>query len=281
MVEEQDKDQANGKSQADAGDAAAPSDTDVPRFRPAVPSGGRRFWRAMTKRPQASHLGVAVLLALLGFGAVLQVRGDEEDALSHARRDELLQIYDGLTREADRLEEEIQDLRRDRDDLASSAGDESVALEQAEERLRQAQIVAGTVPVTGPGIQLTISDPDNQVTDTTLFGAIYELRSAGAEAIQIEGQGNDTAVRIVAESYLLPAEGGVEVSGVMLRPPYVITAIGNPENLDEAMHFPQGVMSDVTLDGGDATVTQFSELTVETLHEVTEPEHASPAPEGE
>ncbi|WP_129668201.1 DUF881 domain-containing protein [Phytoactinopolyspora endophytica] len=276
MTEEKDR-----KESEKAEKKPASGESDVPRFRPIVPSGGKRFWRAMTKRPQASHLWVGVLLALLGFGAVLQVRGDEEDALSHARRDELLQIYDGLTREADRLEDEIQELRRDRDDLASSAGDESVALEQARERLRQAEIIAGTVEVSGPGIQLTISDPDNQVSDTTLYNAIYELRSAGAEAIQIEGQGNDTAVRIVAASYFLPADGGVEVSGVELEPPYVITAIGNQENLEESMRFPQGVMSKVELADGEATVTQFSELTVDTLHEVTEPEHARPAPEGE
>ncbi|WP_246211810.1 DUF881 domain-containing protein [Phytoactinopolyspora alkaliphila] len=251
------------------------------RFRPVAPSGGKRFWRALTARPQTKHVGVGVLVCLLGFAAVVQVRGDEEDTLAHARRDELLQIYDGLSREGDRLEEEIRELRQDRDELTSSADSEGVALEQAQERIRQLQVIAGTVPATGPGIQLTISDPEGLVREVRLLAAIVELRSAGAEAIQIEGVGSGEKVRVVASTYVLPAERGVNVSGVELHPTYVITAIGDPASLDEAMHFPNGVVSRIEEDGGEATVTQFSELTVDALHDVDELEHVRPAPDDE
>jgi uncharacterized protein YlxW (UPF0749 family) len=253
--------------------------TEAPRFRPVAPSGAKRFWRALIKRPQASHMGVGLLVGLLGFAAVVQVRGDEEDALSHARRDELVQIYDGLSRQGDRLEEEITELRRSREELVSGADSESVAMTQAEERLRQSEIIAGTAPATGPGIQMTISDPDAGVAATELFAAVQELRSAGAEAIQIEGVSSDTSVRVVTDTHFLDAELGVLVSGVELQPTYVVTAIGNPVNLDEAMHFPQGVVYKLDRAGAETTVTQFSELTVDTLHEIGELEFARPAPE--
>ncbi|WP_246220799.1 DUF881 domain-containing protein [Phytoactinopolyspora mesophila] len=253
--------------------------TEAPRFRPVAPSGAKRFWRALATRPQTSHLGVGLLVGLLGFAAVVQVRGDEEDALAHARRDELVQILDGLSRQGDRLEDEITGLRRSREELVSGADAESVAMTQAEDRLRQAEIIAGTAPATGPGIQMTISDPDARVTKNELFSAVQELRTADAEAIQIEGVGNDNSVRVVTDTHFLDAEQGVSVSGVELRPTYVITAIGNPVNLDQAMHFPQGVVYKLNEVGAEVTVTQFSELTVDKLHEVREPEFARPAPE--
>jgi uncharacterized protein YlxW (UPF0749 family) len=249
------------------------------RFKPVAPSGGRRLWEAITKRPQTRHLGVAALVCLLGFAAVVQVRGDEEDALANARRDELLQIYDGLSRQADRLEEEIGELRRDRDDLISSADSEGVALEQAQERQRQLEIIAGTAEATGPGIQMTVSDPAGIVHENRILAAFVELRSAGAEAIQIEGVGSGNTVRVVADTYVLPGNGGIVVAGVELRPTYVITAIGDPESLDDAMHFLQGVVSKIESDGGEVTVTQFSQLTVDAIHEVNEPQYLRPAPE--
>ncbi|AYY13240.1 DUF881 domain-containing protein [Actinobacteria bacterium YIM 96077] len=263
-------------------DDAPERESDEPRFTPAKPSGAKRFWRAMTKRPQRNHVAVGVLVAMLGFAAVVQVRGDDEDALANARRDELLQIYDGLTRQGDRLEEEISELRRNRDELISSADSENVALEQAQERLLQTEILAGTAEAEGPGIQLTISDPDRVVRSDIIYGAIQELRSAGAEAIQIEGLGNESAVRVVTSTYFVTLESGrLRVSGVEMVPPYVITAIGDPVNLEEAMHFPQGVVSKVESEGAEATVTQFDELTVDVLHEVSEPEHLRPVPEDE
>lgn len=260
---------------------------DLPRFRPVAPSGARRFWRALTKRPQTAHVSVGLLVGLLAFAAVVQVRGDEEDELARARRDELLQIYDGLTRQSDRLEEEIADLRRTREELTTSADTESVALAQAEERLRQSEILAGTAPATGPGIQLTISDPDGKVDANLLFTAVVELRSAGAEAIQIDGVGNDVSVRVVADTYFTDHQDeqgnrdGVAVSGERLEPSYVITAIGNPVNLQDAMHFPQGVVDRVERSDAQATVTQLDELTVDALHEVSELEYARPASEDE
>lgn len=287
LARDESSDEAAGASRSgdEAVEASRSGDEPVepPRFTARMPTtGSQRLWRALTQRPRTRHVWVAVLVALLGFAGAVHVTGDDEDPLAHARRDELLQIYDGLSRQADRLEEEIIELRRNRDDLVSSADSENVALEQAEERLVQSQILAGTAEAVGPGIQMTISDSDGSVMASHLYAAVQELRSAGAEAIQIEGLGNDTAVRVVTDTYFITTEiGSIDVAGVQMRPPYVLTAIGDPVNLEEAMHFPQGVVSKIENVGAEATVTQFSELTVDVLHEVSEPEYLQPAPEDE
>lgn len=249
------------------------------RFTPVAPSGMSRLLKAVRRRPDLGHVAVAALVGLLGFAAVLQVRGDEDDTLSNARRDELLQILDGLTRQGDRLEEQVAELETSKRDLVSGADTEQAALEQAQDRARQLGILAGTEPALGPGIVVTINDPDYDVRAATILSAVQELRDSGAEAIQIEGQTSGQAVRVVASSFFLDDDDGegIVVSDVELDPPYSIAAIGDAPTLSEAMEFPQGVISKVENDGGEAHVTPYGELAVDVLHEQTAPEYARPA----
>ncbi|WP_053202852.1 DUF881 domain-containing protein [Jiangella muralis] len=253
------------------------------RFTPAAPSGTKRLWNAVRQRPDGGQVLVAVLVALLGFGAVLQVRADDDDALANARRDDLVQILDGLRRQADRLDDHVAELESDRRDLVSGADTEAAALEQAEERARSTGVLAGTIAAGGPGIIMTISDPDHDVAAYTMLRAINELRVAGAEAIQIRGGGNDAAVRVVAStSFENPSADVLTVGGVELEPPYEIVAIGEPGELSGSMMFANGVVASIEGDdkgGAEATVDEYDDLTVDVLHEPQAPQYARPAPE--
>jgi uncharacterized protein YlxW (UPF0749 family) len=237
----------------------------------------------MRQRPDRGQAAVAVLVALLAFGAVVQVRGDDDDVLANARSDELLQILDGLSRQADRLEDQVTELEANRRDLISGADTQQAALAQALERASQLRILTGTAPATGPGLEITVSNPPTEQYASKMLSAVHELRAAGAEAIQIEGDGG-TGVRVVADTYFLDSTSGegMIISGTQVRPPYHITVIGDADQLDEAVSFPQGVIS--KLERGDATVTTTvfegaDDLTVDVLHEPVEPEYARPAPE--
>lgn len=253
------------------------------RFTPAAPSGTKRLWNAVRQRPDGGQVLVAVLVALLGFGAVLQVRADDDDALANARRDDLVQILDGLRRQADRLDDHVAELESDRRDLVSGADTEAAALEQAEERARSTGVLAGTIAASGPGIIMTISDPDHDVNAYTMLRAINELRVAGAEAIQMRGGGNDAAVRVVAStSFENPSSDVLTVGGVELEPPYEIVAIGEPGELSGSMMFANGVVASIEGDdegGAQATVDEYDDLTVDVLHEPQAPQYARPAPE--
>lgn len=252
------------------------------RFTPAAPSGTRRLWNAITQRPDLGHVGVALLVALLGFGAVVQVRADDDDTLANARRDDLVQILDGLRRQADRLDDHVADLEADRRELVSGANTEAEALQLAQERARTVGVLAGTVPATGSGIIMTVTDPDRRVSATLMLQAINELRVAGAEAIQIRGGGNDTAVRVIASTAFENPEAGVlEVGGVRMEPPYEIVAIGDPRELSGAMTFAEGIVSRIESQEAAATVTEYDELTVDVLHEPQPPKYAHPAPDDE
>ncbi|MGH8773812.1 MAG: DUF881 domain-containing protein [Jiangellaceae bacterium] len=244
---------------------------------PTAPTGLDRLIRALRARPDLGQVAVAALLGLLGFAAAIQVRIDDDDLLSRGSRADLVQILDGLTVRGDQLEEQIAELEADRRELLSGADTEQAALEQTAALYQQLAVLAGTTPTTGPGIVVTITDPDGGVKALTMFSAVQEMRSAGGEAIELAGA-NDQQVRVVASTYLIDVDGGIEVDGMLLEPPYRFTVIGDPDALRPAMSFPQGVVDNVEQDGGRATVTEHEELVVDAVHETEEPQYASPAP---
>src|SRR5690606_10365049 len=93
------------------------------------------------------------------------------------------------------------------------------------------------------------------VTAMRILDAVQELRSAGAEAMQIAGAGGPV-VRIVASSYFIDGDDGLVVDGQPLRTPYTLTVIGDPATLAPALAIPGGVVESVQRDGGTVTVQE-------------------------
>jgi uncharacterized protein YlxW (UPF0749 family) len=93
--------------------------------------------------------------------------------------------------------------------------------------------------------------------------------------MQITG-GNGTAVRIVASTYLLDADGGVTVDGRHLTGPYTIAVIGDPKTMRTALNIPGGVVESVSKDGGTVLVQEPGTVDVTALHPPVSLEHAKP-----
>ena len=91
------------------------------------------------------------------------------------------------------------------------------------------------MPVTGPGIRITITEETGQVDIDSLLDTVQEMRTAFAEAMQFNGQ-----VRVVASTSFEDGVGGIYVDGTLLEPPYVIDVIGDPATLHGGMVFPEG-----------------------------------------
>lgn len=227
-------------------------------------------------RPSRGQAIVAVVLALVACTAVVQVRVNRgDDGYANARREDLIAILDGLGQNTRRLESEIADLEERKTSLSSSADKAQTAREQAEEQVRALGILAGTLPAQGPGVRITLNDPDAKMTSSNLLDAIEELRDAGAEAIQING-----SVRVVASTDLVDDAPGVKIDGEKVGSPYVIEAIGDSNNLAEAAKFPGGLVSEVTGPqiGGTAEVTEQPVVQITALHAPDEHRYARPAP---
>jgi uncharacterized protein YlxW (UPF0749 family) len=250
-----------------------PAPTPMPR--PKMPNLALRRLRAGFK-PSRGQAIVAVVLALVACMAVVQVRVNRaDDGYQNARREDLIAILDGLNQNNRRLESEITELEARKNSLSSSADKAQTAREQAEQQVRTLGILAGTLPAVGPGVRITLNDPDGKMTAGNLLDAIEELRDAGAEAIQI-----NSSVRVVASTDLTDDAPGVRIDGEKVGSPYVIEAIGDSNNLSEAAKFPGGLVSEVTGPqiGGTAEVTQLEQVNITALHAPEEHRYARPAP---
>jgi uncharacterized protein YlxW (UPF0749 family) len=199
---------------------------------------------------------VAVLLFGLGFGLAAQVRTTQQDALTAARTSDLVRILDDVSSQRDRLSAEEVRLRSTLSDLQSGADAAEAAREAANERAETLRILAGTTDVTGPGVGLTISDPDGQLDAAALLDAVQELRDAGAEAISINDE------RIVVQTAIVDAPDGVMVGEQLVDSPYQIQAIGPAETLAAGLSFPGGVVESVREAGADAIVTRRDSLSI-------------------
>jgi uncharacterized protein YlxW (UPF0749 family) len=217
---------------------------------------------------------VAVLVALLAFAAVTQARlTGENDTYDGLRQAELIQALNGLQSAARKAERDLAALQTTRDQLRSSTQRRATALEQARSELETLGVLAGTVAATGPGIQVTVQDPMRNLSLNHLLDGVEELRNAGVEAIEI----NDR-VRVVAQTAFEDDPEGIEVDGVVLQPPYVLDAIGNPDTLAAALEFQDGFSDDVQQDSGSVSVKKEGRIDVKVTLTPSPPRYAEPVP---
>ncbi|MFN8098422.1 MAG: DUF881 domain-containing protein [Dermatophilaceae bacterium] len=254
--------------------------TSQPNPEPDPPTGprgsvsGAAAWRRLARiaRPRLTRgtLFVTLLAVLLGFAIATQLRANRGQPLESLREDELVRVLDDVTQNGQRLTSELRDLERTRDALQGGETDLTAAVQAAQDRAATLGILAGTMPATGPGVRITITDPEAKVGSPLLLDTIQELRDAGAEAIQIGG------ARVVAATYLTDADDGVLVSGTRVVAPYSIRAIGDPQTMSSAMDIPGGVVESVRRLGGVAEVATLETVTIDATVKAVAPTHAHP-----
>jgi len=245
----------------------------------AATTGRGRLVAALRPRASRGQLVAAVLCALLGFAAAVQVRATQDSDLSGLRQTDLVRILDDVTERTARLQAEARDLEEARRQVTNDTNGSRAAVEEARGRARTLGILAGTLPATGPGIEFTISDPDDEVTADVLLDALHELRDAGAEAVEL-GTLDGPRVRVVASTALVDAgDGAVEVDGTRLTAPYQYRVIGDPGTLSAALDIPGGVLDVLSQNDAQGLVTEQDEVTITSLRPAPEPEYARPAPE--
>ncbi len=232
---------------------------------------GRDRLLATLRTPTWSQVIVGLLLAAVGFAAVVQVNNTQLDnTYAGLREQDLIEILGGLTGTAERARREVDRLEETRDQLQSESTSRDAALRQAQERVKTLNIIAGLVPVTGPGIRIRIEEKDGQATLNSLLDLVQELRTADAEAMEF----NDKH-RLAASSAFDSATGGIELDGKLLEPPYVIDVIGDPHTLHGALTFDSGPIDQLEqFDGASVEVQELESLDIESVREPGQPENA-------
>jgi uncharacterized protein YlxW (UPF0749 family) len=221
---------------------------------------GPRPASLLRPRLNRGQLVVAVLCALLGFAVAAQVRSNDRSArFATARQDELVGILGDLSQRSDRLRADIRDLDDTRAGIQRDTQGQA-AVEDARRRAETYGLLAGTLPATGPGIELTIDDPRGAVRSGELLDTLEELRDAGAEVIQVGD------VRVGVSTYFTDASGGgVIADGHGLTRPYRFLAIGDPHTLATALNIPGGVLQSLRNDGANGVVDQRQKISIQAI----------------
>lgn len=183
-----------------------------------------RTTTAPRRRPLRLLVGVCLLAVLITL-AVLQTTSGTGTA-AQQRRELLERVADARERQAE-LGEQASQL----DAEVGRLGVEALGDPAAREELTLLELAAGGLPVTGPGIIVTVDDADDAtsneglVLDGDLTRLVNGLRQAGAEAVSINGR------RLSALTPIRSAGAAITVDYVSLSPPYRVEAIGDPDTL--------------------------------------------------
>ncbi|MEE1296529.1 MAG: DUF881 domain-containing protein [Bifidobacterium sp.] len=206
---------------------------------------------------------VATLCALLGYGYVIQIN-NKDMTYETLTETELTRLISETSNQVDRLEKRKTELDTQLRYLESAAGKEKEAERIAKENEETSGILSGRLPAQGKGVIVRISRGSKEpVSAAMLFNLIEELRNGGAEVMAI----ND--VRVVTSTYVADAANGLVCDGQLIEPPYVVRAIGDPTNLQNAVNMAGGIGSQLTVKFGakvtvdssdDVRITQTSSV---------------------
>jgi uncharacterized protein YlxW (UPF0749 family) len=205
---------------------------------------------------------VALVAALVGFVLVSQFRGQRRFSrqLQAESETDLARILSSLNGQADSLRDQIASLRLQLQDVESSSRRDDTAAKTAQEQLADLEVLAGTVPVHGPGVAVSVDDPDHTLRYDSLIDLVQELRDAGAEALAVNGQ------RVGAASAFAPQGGTIALDGTVLRSPFRVTAIGEPATLQTGLTIRGGAVESLSAAKGvHVDVQRQGDLTLPAL----------------
>jgi uncharacterized protein YlxW (UPF0749 family) len=184
--------------------------------------------RSVERTARAQRLIVVSLIAVaLGFLLVVQLRSQAVVARSLAAQDDtsIALLINDLNRANNQLIQQGAALSQQEAQLrqALTAGGADVqAIQKEFVTLRE---VNGEVPVHGPGLEIRI---DGSILDFELQDALNNLRSAGAEAVALNGY------RMVASTPVQGHGDSLLVNGHAVSSPLILLVIGDPEQLGPA-----------------------------------------------
>lgn len=236
---------------------------------------------------QAASLAAIVLILTFmltwQFRSVRASGGVNSTALTRAE-----QLQTQLTAEQKKNEELYNQLLIYKDEINAFS-------KQAEEsggyaailavQLEQMQMASGYAAVTGPGVTVVLSDADKNTSpnlndnnyiihDEDLLKVINELRDAGAEAIDINGE------RLIATSEIRCTGSTVSVNNNRYAAPYTITAIGNAKEMADALTLRGGVVDSLAIWNISCEITRQSSVTIPAYTGGTEMQYAQPVKGG-
>ena len=199
----------------------------------------------MNKKRICLILGFVCLLLTLAVVVQIRTINSKISSINPAYVDN--DLRDEVLRTKEEYEEKFKELETAQVDLETKRAEATENDEESAEKEQEVKIseaILGTTDVTGKGIEITLRDNQTVTLDTLgptedasnyiihvedLQNIVNELKNAGAEAISINDQ------RILASSTFECAGNIIRINGARVAAPFKIKAIGNQEELYEAL----------------------------------------------
>jgi len=190
---------------------------------------------------------IALVCVVLGFMLSMQFKVQQQvqlkDVTAFQRAQELVSQLEKAEKERDSLMAEAENLRAQMREMANT----QTQFQGLAKQLEQAQLHAGLIALQGKGAIIEMRDTlrplapgenPNQgiIHDEDVLRVVNELLAGGAEAIAINEQ------RITARSEVRCTGPTITINGIRTAPPIIIKAIGNPDELENALMMRGGIV---------------------------------------
>ncbi len=226
---------------------------------------------------------LALFLAGLAISLMLtfqfRITKDVARSPSVQQKQALVEQVNEARQKRDALKKQVSELRAQLDQIA--AGQQ---LGPLKEELDKARIEAGLIAVAGPGVEVTLNDSNVVIQpgenpnlyvlhDEDVLNVLNELRAAGAEALAINGQ------RLLATSEIRCVGPTILTNkSYRLTPPFVISAIGNQDNMINALQMRGGIIEQLKFWGIQVAIRRVDNLTIPAYAGSIRFDYARPVP---
>ena len=221
----------------------------------------------MKRRQIAITLGIMCLLLTIALCVQLKTMNSANSTVSQTLadnelRDEVLRMKERYDNAYADLENAQKELERIRGEATQNDGE----AEAKEQELKENNMLLGNTDVIGDGVEVLLADANT--TDNTISTSLQiihyddiqwvvnELRNAGAEAIEINGQ------RIVNTTAITCEGNIIKINGERVVSPFTIKAIGSKGLLYGALERAGAYLEEIRNDGNTATVTRADDITI-------------------
>lgn len=221
----------------------------------------------MKKKQIAITLGVMCLLLTIAICVQVRTMNSASSTVSQTLadnnlRDQVLKMkerYDNASNDLGNAQKELEKVRQ-------AATQDDASAEAKEQELKENNMILGNTDVTGEGIEILLQDAAN--TNSSLNASeqiihysdiqdvVNELKNAGAEAIEVNGQ------RIVNTTAITCEGNIIKINGERIGSPFTIKAIGSKDLLYGAIERAGSILDWIREGGNTAIATKQDNITI-------------------
>lgn len=225
--------------------------------------------RASNKSRLISSILIALMCALLGFAYMSQIN-NTKSTYETMDESELVRLLNESNTQISNLEQRKTQLNSQLNSLKSAANEQEQARKIAKQNEETSGLISGRLPAKGQGVTIRIGRGlTTKVDASIMFNLIEELRNAGAEVIAINN------VRVITSTYIQDAEEDLIVDGTTIKPTYTVKAIGNPQELSNAVDIAGGVGAQLQVKyGSNVNVQPSDSIIIDEVREATQNQYA-------